>query len=125
MLREHLVNGVDFGVFQIPSKCVKIIFVKPVIPNNVGLCPLFRSQRIFSESIIDPFRKQCQILFIHISKGSRFTLPLVGVVKPIKSVCQLKAGLYLLEPKVPAIPVFMVVTKSAESISALVLAVAV
>ena len=58
-------------------------------------------------------------------KGSKFTLPLVGVVKPIKPVCQLKAGLYRLEPKVPAIPVFMVVTKSAEAISALVLAVAV
>ena len=54
MLREHLVNGVDFGVFQIPSKCVKIIFVKPVIPINVGLCPLFRSEIIFRFSCGNP-----------------------------------------------------------------------
>ena len=53
-------------------------------------------------------------------------MPTVGVVRPIKSVCQVRAGLYRLEPKAAVVrPVFMLVTKSAESISALVLAVAV
>ena len=119
MLREHLVNGVDFGVFQIPSKCVKIIFVKPVIPNNVGLCPLFRSQRIFRESIIDPFRKQCQILLIHISEGIQVH------IAHSRGRQANQVGLPGQSGAVPVRPVFMLVTKSAESISALVLAVAV